>query len=488
MLKELQSSVSPVLADIFSLSLQVGITPSAWRKANVVPIYKKGPKSDPGNYRPVSLTSVVCKIMEVILRDSITEHLESNNLLSPHQHGFRKGRSCSTQLLGVMKDWCEALDSSDIVDCVYLDYRKAFDSVPHIRLLTKVHAYGIQGKVYDWIRAFLTQRTQRVLIDSAASTECVVTSGIPQGSVIGPLLFVIFINDLPEVVSDNSTVKLFADDTKLYSTRGLAKDNTGLQEDLYCISSWAEKWQLSFNEKKCKVMSIGRKNPHLRYKLKLDDISSIPEAEQEKDLGVMFDSRLQFSNHVDTVTAKANRLLGLLKRTFSNLEEKGLVQLYKSIIRPSLEYCTSVWHPYLKKDTSKLEKVQRRATKLIPSLRSLGYKDRLKKLKLPTLSYRRHRADMIQTFKIVYGLDNMGSSDFLLYHEDSRTRGHMKKLRKLHSNTRFQQKEFTQRVINLWNNLPSDVVYSTSVNSFKSNLEKAWASKFDCYDPDEDFA
>ena len=246
-LKELAEELAQPLADLFNTSMDSGIVPESWKTANVTPIFKKGDKRDPSNYRPVSLTSTIGKIMEKIIRDHINKHMQLNKLYSPHQHGFRKGRSFSTQLLEGTEDWTKLLDEDNSVDCIYLDYKKAFDSVPHQRLMIKLHAYGIRGKLWKWIIAYLSNRQQQVVINGIASESTDVMSGIPQGSILGPELFLIFINDLPESIkSPDGAVKLFADDTKLYSVVNNTTEHAALQEDLERLNKWAETWQLPF--------------------------------------------------------------------------------------------------------------------------------------------------------------------------------------------------------------------------------------------------
>ena len=239
LLIEICDFICEPLSQLFNKSIATGTVPAEWKLAHVTPIFKSGDKHDPGNYRPVSLTSICSRLLETLVKDSIMTHMETNNLFTKHQFGFRGGHSCVTQLLHTFEEWSKAIDDRHSVDVLYLDFRKAFDTVPHQRLLKKLNAYGISGHILNWIEHFLKERKQRVSISGHLSDWADVLSGIPQGSVLGPTLFLIFINDLPDRV--NSLVKIFADDTKMYSIINDQSDIDSLQKDLDNLAEWSEK-------------------------------------------------------------------------------------------------------------------------------------------------------------------------------------------------------------------------------------------------------
>ena len=199
----------------------------------------------------MSLTSIICKVFETFVRDALTKHLKTNNLLSDNQFGFSKGRSCTSQLLVTLNEWFQLLDSKIPVDAAYLDFRKAFDSVPHKRLITKLHGYGVRGSVLNWISDFLSGRYQYVSINNSSSKTVPVVSGVPQGSVLGPSLFIYFINDLPDV--SKSLLKIFADDTKVYAPIRSLEDKEILQSSINQMVEWSKLWLISFNGDKCKI-------------------------------------------------------------------------------------------------------------------------------------------------------------------------------------------------------------------------------------------
>ncbi len=239
---------------IFNSTLSQHQLPSAWKEAIISPIFKKGDRCKPENYRPVSLTCIASKLIESFIRDHILQHMKLNNLLSSKQFGFLKGRSTVLQLLRTLNDWIDLLDNpktKNLIDTVHMDFQKAFDKVPHSRLLSKLQGYGISGQIHDWVKAFLSGRSQRVNVRGTLSDPSPVTSGIPQGSVLGPILFVLFINDLPDKVKN--TVYLFADDTKIFGLANNQNDTNSIQEDLDILHRWSDTWLLKFHPGKCKI-------------------------------------------------------------------------------------------------------------------------------------------------------------------------------------------------------------------------------------------
>ena len=467
-LKELSEELALPLSILFNKSLETGELPADWKKAEVTAIFKKGTKSDPGNYRPVSLTCITCKLLEQFIRDRVVQHMNENKLYSECQHGFRAGRSCMTQLTEVMNDFTKFMDNKESFDVVYLDFRKAFDSVPHKRLLLKLQSYGIKGNLLEWIKNFLTGRTQKVCINGILSTGADVLSGIPQGSILGPILFTIFINDLPDEL--HSICKIFADDTKIYNS---TEKSETIQNDIDKLINWSERWNLYFNDSKCKVMHLGKKNPNCAYKISHNenDKHTLETCREERDLGVVFDSELKFDKHINSAINKGNRMLGLIKRSFTGLENQVLVKLYKSLVRPHLEYGNQIWNPFLKRQSSALEKVQRRATKLIKPLRKLDYEERLRQLKLPTLKYRRIRGDLINTYKILNNTNATNTTLFQLANKDSKTRNNDLKILTQYSRTNIRKNFFTNRVTKYWNNLPAHIKLAQNLTQFKNLLD-----------------
>ena len=329
----------------------------------------------------------------------------------------------------------------------------------------KLKKHKISGICANWIEGWLSQRYQRVVLNGSMSDWSSVYSGVPQGSVLGPVLFLIYVNDIDSCISSN--LLKFADDTKLYRVIENIDDVKSLQLDLDELVKWAEMWQMSFNTDKCKVMHIGKHNEKAKYMI---DGIVMKDIHQEKDLGVIVQSNLKVDAHCAKVVNTANRILGMISRTFTSRSRVIILQLYRSLVRPHLDYCAQAWRPHLKKDILAIEKVQRRATRMIDDIGKLEYEDRLLQLGLTTLETRRIRGDLLEMFKIFKGFDNLDHTKFFKLNSNV-LRGHSLKLYKTRFESSIGENSFYARSIDEWNALTPDIVNCTTIDSFKSKLD-----------------
>ena len=366
-LKEYSAEISPLLAFIFIESLAQGTVPDDWRRANVSPVYKKGEKYDAANYRPVSLTCICCKTLEHILVGNINKYLAFESILADCQHGFRSQRSCETQLVQFYHDIVSNLDGAinrghKQTDLIIMDFAKAFDKVPHRRLLYKLDYYGIRVFTHRWISSWLSSRSQQVVLDGQASDPVPVLFGVPQGSVLGPVLFLVSINDLPDNI--RSSVCLFADDCVLYRNICSPSDCLIFQDDLDRLAQWEADWHMKFNVTKYHSMRVSRHLPDKQIKFEYSLHQQILEQVQfAKYLGITITGDLDWGQHISEISSKATRTLGFLRRNlaFAPMQTKDVA--YKTLVRPQLEYASPIWHPNVKTQIQQVEKVQRTAAR-----------------------------------------------------------------------------------------------------------------------------
>lgn len=403
----------------------------------------------------------------------LTDFFLANQVIPPEQHGFLPRRSTTTNLLSRLQQWTLAHDIMQPTVVIYLDFEKAFDKIPTDYLICKLEHYGVRGRILALINSFLRDRTFQVRVGSALSDEYLVDSGVPQGSVLGPLLFIIYLSDLYPTLKTNYTS--FADDTNVYCNPLTEKKL--LQEDLTTIKSWTNIWKMPLNNSKCTILHIGPNNPHQRYYLEQTEVSSV---QHQKDLGIEIAENLKWEYHINRIVKQANTMIYLIKAAFANKSGEMILKLYKSYIRPKIEYAQCIWNLYYAKDIEMLERVQRRVTKIPLEMRNLPYEDRLQRLGLTTLRERRIRGDLIETFKITSGYYGCVMNIFHIS-ETHNLRGHNKKLDKERCNKLLRRNFITNRVVYSWNRLQYDTVNATSVNTFKNRLDvemKSWNNLF----------
>ena len=470
-IKKTINSILKPLCSIFNLSLKCNSIPSQWKCAYVTPIFKKGDRRNPTNYRPISLTSSFCRLFEAIVSEKIMQHLLSLNLLSSSQFGFVPNRSSCGQLLTCLHKWYFSFFDNHTTSVLYTDISKAFDSVNHRFLVKILESYGISHELVSWIRNFLNKRFQKVCIGSSMSEPLEVYSGVPQGSVIGPLLFIIFINNIVSCVDNSSVdITMFADDTKLFSTCPIK-----LQQGIDSGATWLLNHKLKLASHKCHILQISKQHisDHSQFKIGTDPVQSKLAI---KDLGVYVSHDLKWASHINYIYNNAAQYSYQILKTFRSKNIWTYKKLLLTYIRPKLEYNTPVWSPHLKKDVDKIERIQRYYTKRVffrCNISFDSYKDRLNILNIKSLEHRRIQFDLIMLYKIIHGLSNLNFHDFFVYRTHSHNlRGNSHKIDTIqkHSSSHWSN-TFFARVVRYWNLLPDDIASSFTLPTFKSRLK-----------------
>ena len=484
--KECKSTLCVPLRLFWTKSFDCGQVPSDYKKQVIIPIHKKGSKTKAEHFRPISLTPHPVKIFERIFRDKLVFYFEANSFFSPSQHGFRRHHSCSTQLLSHTNSVLSNLVEGHDVDCVYIDYAKAFDKVDHKILIKKLELYGVPTKYVKWIENFLTDRTQTVFINGFSSFSTPVISGVPQGSVLGPPLFNVYVNDLPSVIKD-ATIFTFADDTKLISRISNQHDTESLQHNLDNVVNWSNDNNMHLNCNKFELVSH-------KVKVNLDnlaclkllpfyseftaykatDLEYIESSPFVRDLGIMVDEDLNWKTHLHLTSKKCKQLCSWIFSVFHTRDRLTMLTLFNSLVRSKLEFSCEIWDPHQIQGINIIEQVQRSFTNRITGMSSLNYWERLRNLNIMSLQRRRERTTIIHLWKIYNKIyPNSINMEFKENKRSGGIKALIKPLPRMRGRilTAFEG-SFVIKSARLWNTLPPNLTRTTSLALFKHNLDK----------------
>ena len=473
--KMCSSSLVLPLKIIFNKSLSAGIFPSAWKMSDVVPIHKNGNKNLINNYRGISLLPALPKIFDKIVTAKVLPFIK--NVIIEEQHGFIVGKSTNTNLTEFSHYLFNNIESGHIVDCIHTDIKKAFDCVNIDKLIAKLNSLGFGSPFLDWINSYLTSRLQRVKIADCRSRPIKVTSGVPQGSHMGPLLFLLFINDVSSAFS-GCRFLLFADDLKLFYRIHDPEDSVLLQSNLTNFVNWCNSNDLQLNVSKCKVIRFSMKRVKTvpSYYINSDELSVV---ESINDLGVTFAANLDFKIHINNIINKGNKTLGFVLRQCSDFNNlRTFVTLYCSLVRSILEYCTVIWCPYRETNALRLEKIQKRfirflCFKLNIHYKASNYTDLLLYLGLPSLHTRRNYFDICFLFKILNNLCNCPNILSMIHlHVPSRDVRDPILFSVPHHRTDYGKNTVLPRLCNLANKHRHDIeFFNVSCKRFKCNVK-----------------
>ena len=401
-IKSVSTSISRPLCQLFNKSLSQGIFPSSWKSAMVMPLFKKGDSHSASNYRPISLLSCLGKLMERVVYKYIYNHLMSNKLIFHSQSGFLKNHSTVYQLIDIYHQITQSIDSGTHTCIVFCDISKAFDRVWHKGLIFKLKQNGLDGNILKWVENYLSDRKQKVIVGSSVSKSMPITAEVSQGCVLGPLLFLVYVNDIADQLL--SVTRLFADDTSLASSTSNISDLEGIMNhDLAIISNWSKQWLVDFNPNKTEAILFNTRN-EVAPNLVFDNVP-VKFVQNHKHLGLTFSADGKWHEHIENISTSASKVLGIMRNLKYKLRRKTLNQLYISFLRPLLEYASVVWDNCTQYEKETLERIQHEAARIVTgTTRSISLVNLYKEIGWLSLSDRRKYQKLTYIYKIVHNL------------------------------------------------------------------------------------
>ena len=478
LLKLAADVLAPSLTDIFKCAIDTGIFPDEWKLARVTPIFKKGAKSELNNYRPISVIPIVAKIFERVIFDQLYNYFNENELLTSAQSGFRSLHSTLTALLEATNNWSVNIDNGLLNGVIFIDLKKAFDTINHEILIRKLSNYGVDRNFLTLIKSYLNNRSQKCSVNGSLSNAGIISFGVPQGSLLGPLLFLVYINDLPNCLSIASP-RMFADDTSIsLNASNLIDLESFINIELSNLNHWLIANKLSLNIAKTEFMIIGsrqrlltQQNSEINIVIEGNEIKKVDHA---KSLGLTIDDRLSWSKHIDDICKKITSGIGALKRLRPFVSTSTAIQIYKALILPHFDYCSTVWDGLSLHLNDKLQKLQNRASRVILKANYATSSSVLReKLHWDTLQTRRHKQKAVMMFKSLNNLTPKYLSElFKPYSTDYNLRNVDKKVALPFPHTDFLKRSFSYSGAMIWNDLPQNIRNIESLNSFKREINK----------------
>ena len=481
-LKECAPFLTPSVSYIFNLSVTTGVFPAVWKQATVIPLFKnRGKAEDPSNYRPVSLLPALGKALDKIQSQRLLKHLVEQQLISPHQFGFIPGKSTTMQLLHLTEKWFRALEQGKNVTAVFLDFQKAFDKVWHHGLLHQLTALGISPRSLTWLTSYLSDRSITVRVGSTCSERKTISSGVPQGSHLGPVLFIIFINSLTHAVCIPTDI--YADDTTLHHEHSpRAPDCPSyqeLQEAINCTEDWAESWHGKFGHAKTRILSTSQ-DQLLQALTPTINGQPIKIADSHRHLGVILSSNLKWSSHACNVLQTAAKRAGLLRVMSNDLPLPVATRLYIYYVRPTMEYASAVWHGSLREDNAmSMERIQASVARRLLRADWFTPKEKLiEQLGWPALRWRREISSLTLFHKLLHSRPEPLREWLFPFAQTTSSRHRRKPLQLLlpQARTNRYRESFFYRSALLWNSLPHDIQAHTNSTTFRTAIEQHWTA------------